>query len=41
VIDRLLLANGVEKLCFKKSGDFICDLSGVAYCRYEGVIEVA
>ena len=31
----------VEKLCFEKSGDFICVLSGVAYCMYEGIVEVA
>ena len=35
-----LLAYSVEKLCFDKSGDFICDLSGITYCRYEGVAEV-
>jgi len=37
----LLLAYSVEKLCFEKSGDFICDLSVVAYSRYEGVVEAA
>ena len=26
----------VEKLCFENSGDFICVLSAVLYCRYEG-----
>ena len=26
----------VEKLCFEIGGDFICDLSGIAYCMYEG-----
>jgi len=31
----------VEKLCFEMSDDFICDLSDIAYCRYEGVAEVA
>ena len=31
----------VEKLRFEKSGNFICDLSGIAYCMYEGVAEVA
>ena len=30
----------VEKLRFEMSGDFICDLSGIAYCMYEGVAEV-
>ena len=34
------MAYCVEKLCFEKSGDFICDLSGITYCRYEGVVEV-
>jgi len=33
--------NTVEKLCFKMSGDFICDLSGITYCSYEGVADVA
>ena len=36
-----LTAYSVEKLCFEMSGDFICDLSGIAYCMYEGVAEVA
>ena len=36
-----LWAYSVEKLCFEMSGDFICDLSGIAYCLYEGVAEVA
>ena len=36
----LLLADTVEKLCFEMSGDFICDLNGIAYCMYEGVAEV-
>jgi hypothetical protein len=31
----------VEKLYFENTGDSICDLNGVAYCIYEGVIEVA
>jgi hypothetical protein len=39
--ERLLLAYSVEKLRFEKSSDFICDLSHVAYCRYEGVAEGA
>jgi hypothetical protein len=34
-------AYSVEKLRFEKSSDFICDLSHVAYCRYEGVAEGA
>ncbi len=34
-------AYSVEKLCFEMSGDFICDISGIAYCSYEGVAEVA
>ena len=34
-------AYSVEKLCFENTGNFICDLSGVAYFIYEGVIEVA
>ncbi len=38
--ERLLWVYSVEKLCFEKSGDFICDLSGITYCRYEGVAEV-
>jgi len=33
-------ANTVEKLCFKMSDDFICDLSGITYCSYEAVAEV-
>ena len=35
-VDWLVLADTVEKLCSEKSGDLICDLSGIAYCRYEG-----
>jgi len=35
-----LLAYSVEKLCFEMSDDFICDLSGIVYCSYEGVAEV-
>jgi len=35
------MAYSVEKLCFEIDDDFICDLSGVAYCMYEGVAEVA
>ncbi len=31
----------VEKLCLEKCDDFICDLSDITYCRYEGVAEVA
>ena len=31
-----LVAYSVEKLCFEMSGDFICDLNGIAYCMYEG-----
>ncbi len=31
----------VEKLCFEMSGDFNCDMSGIAYPSYEGVAEVA
>ena len=31
-----LSAYSVEKLCFEMSGDFICDLSRIAYCMYEG-----
>ena len=34
-------ANTVDKLCFEMSGDFICDLSGIAYCRYEEVVGTA
>ena len=34
-------AYSVEKLCFQNCADFICDLSGITYCRYEGVAEVA
>ena len=40
-LERPLLAYSVEKLCFEIDDDFICDLSGVAYCMYEGVAEVA
>jgi len=29
-------AYSVEKLRIEKSSDFICDLSGITYCRYEG-----
>jgi hypothetical protein len=36
-----LTAYSVEKLCFEMSGEIICDLSGIAYCMYEGVAEVA
>ena len=36
----LLVVDTVEKLCFEMSGDFICDLNGIAYCMYEGVAEV-
>jgi hypothetical protein len=39
--DGPLLSYSVEKLCFEMSGDFICDLSGIAYCMYEGVAEAA
>jgi len=39
--ERLLLAYSVEKLSFEIDDDFISDLSGVAYCMYEGVAEVA
>ena len=39
--ERLQLADTVEKLCFEMSGDFICDLSGITYCMYEGVAEAA
>jgi len=38
--ERQLWVDTVEKLCFEKSGDFICDLNGIAYCMYEGVAEV-
>ena len=38
---RRLRVDSVEKLCFEMSGDFICDMSGIAYCSYEGVAEVA
>ena len=31
----------VEKLCFEFDDEFICDLSSIAYCMYEGVAEVA
>ena len=37
----LLTAYSVEKLCFEKTRDFICDLSSVSYASYEGVAEVA
>jgi hypothetical protein len=40
-VDVRFALNTVEKLCFKMSGDFICDLSGITYCIYEGVAEVA
>ena len=35
------MTDTVEKLRFEMSDDFICVLSGVAYCMYEGVAEVA
>ncbi len=38
--ERPLLAYSVEKLCFEKSDDFICVLSTVLYCRYEGVVRI-
>jgi len=34
-------AYSVENLCFEIDDDFIFDLSGVAYCMYEGVAEGA
>jgi hypothetical protein len=34
------LADTVEKLCFEKSDDYICVLSAVLYCRYEGVVRI-
>ena len=40
-LERPLLAYSVEKLWFEKSDDFICDLSGITYCSYEWVAEVA
>ncbi len=39
--ERLQWVNTVEKLCLEKCDDFICDLSDITYCRYEGVAEVA
>jgi hypothetical protein len=39
--DRQDPAYSVEKLCFEMSGDLICDLSGIAYCMYEGGAEAA
>ena len=33
-----LLTDTVEKLCFEKSGDFICVLSVFPYSRYEGIV---
>ncbi len=41
VAERPLRVYSVEKLRFEDSGDFICDLSDIAYCSYEGVVEVA
>jgi len=41
IYDRPLLAYSVEKLCFEKRRDLICDLSSVSYASYEGVAEVA
>ena len=38
---RPVLADTVEKLCFEKRRDFICDLTSVSYASYEGVAEVA
>jgi hypothetical protein len=35
-VERQLPAYSVEKLCFEKRGDFICDLRQVSYSRYEG-----
>jgi len=40
-LKRPQLAYSVEKFFFEKSGDFICDLSNIAYSGYEGVVEVA
>ena len=40
-VERPVVAYSVEKLRFEDSGDFICDLSDIAYCSYEGVVEVA
>jgi hypothetical protein len=34
------MTDSVEKLCFEKSDDFICVLSAVLYCRYEGVVRI-
>ncbi len=31
----------VEKLCFEKNDDFICDLSVISYAKYESVVEAA
>ena len=36
LLERPLRPDTVEKLRFEISGDFICDLSGIAYCMYEG-----
>ena len=36
--DYLYWADTVEKLCFEKSGDFICVLSVFPYSRYEGIV---
>ena len=41
-IFRLPGARVTDQLCrFEYNGDFICDLSDIAYCSYEGVVEVA
>ena len=37
-IEGQLTVYSVEKLCFEKSDDFICVLSVVLYCRYEGIV---
>ena len=39
--ERPVVAYSVEKLCFEMGGDFICDLSDIEYCSYEGVAEAA
>ncbi len=40
LLDGRFAPDTVEKLCFKISGDFICDLSVILYSRYEEVVEV-
>ncbi len=37
--ERALMAYSVEKICFEKSSDLICDLSDILYSRYKGMVD--